>query len=90
MKKPLGKPRSGLVAALDIGSSKVCCFVARIGEPSSNPLLARASGVPAGSIRVAGIGHQISRGVKNGQIVDIDALEASILNAVHAAEKMAG
>lgn len=90
MRKPLGKTRSGLVAALDIGSSKVCCFVARIGEPSSNPLLARSSGVPAGSIRVAGIGHQISRGVKNGQIIDIDALEASILNAVHAAEKMAG
>ncbi|NQW12033.1 MAG: cell division protein FtsA [Alphaproteobacteria bacterium] len=89
MKKPLGKIRSGLVAALDIGSSKVCCFVARIGDPESNPLLPR-SGVPAGSIRVAGIGHQISRGVKSGQIVDIDLLEASILNAVHAAEKMAG
>lgn len=89
MKKPLGKTRSGLVAALDIGSSKVCCFVARIGEPSSSPLLPR-SGVPTGSIRVAGIGHQISRGVKSGQIVDTDLLEASILNAVHAAEKMAG
>ena len=89
MKKPLGKTRSGLVATLDIGSSKVCCFVARIGDPPSNPLLPR-SGVPANTIRVAGIGHQVSRGVKAGRIVDVDQLEASILNAVHAAEKMAG
>ncbi len=89
MKKPLGKTRSGLVAALDIGSSKVCCFVARIGDPPTNPLLPRA-GVPANTIRVAGIGHQVSRGVKAGRIVDVDLLEASILNAVHAAEKMAG
>ncbi|SDF86030.1 MULTISPECIES: cell division protein FtsA [Thalassobaculum] len=89
MRKPLGKARSGLVAALDIGSSKVCCFVAKIGDPSSNPLLAGA-GLPSGSIRVAGIGHQVSRGVKAGRITDVDQLEASILNAVHAAEKMAG
>ncbi|MFX4223438.1 MAG: FtsQ-type POTRA domain-containing protein [Thalassobaculum sp.] len=87
--KALGKARSGLVAALDIGSSKVCCFVAKIGDPPSNPLLAGA-GLPAGSIRVAGIGHQVSRGVKAGRITDVDQLEASILNAVHAAEKMAG
>ena len=88
-KKPLAKAKSGTVAALDIGSSKVCCFVADIGEPSGNPLLARR-GTPAGTVRIKGIGHQIARGVKGGQIVDIDELEASILNAVHAAEKMAG
>lgn len=82
VKKSLGKTRSGLVAALDIGSSKVCCFVARIGDAPSR--------LPTPSIRVCGIGHQVSRGVKAGKIVDLDQLEASILNAVHAAEKMAG
>lgn len=94
MKKPLGKQRSGLVAALDIGSSKVCCFVARIGDGAGNALLPRAASMGGGAgvpgIRVGGIGHQISRGVRAGQIVDTDELQTSILNAVHAAEKMAG
>jgi len=89
LKKPLGKTRTGLVGALDIGSSKVCCFVARIGDGGSGPLLGR-SAAPAGSIRVGGIGHQVSRGVRNGQVVDTDMLQTSIVNAVHAAEKMVG
>ena len=94
MKKPLGKQRSGLVAALDIGSSKVCCFVARIGDGAGTALLPRVASMGGGAgipgIRVGGIGHQISRGVRAGQIVDTDELQTSILNAVHAAEKMAG
>lgn len=94
VKKPLGKQRSGLVAALDIGSSKVCCFVARIGDGGSGALLTRPAGLAAGGavppIRVGGIGHQVSRGVKSGQVIDTDLLQTSILNAVHAAEKMAG
>src|SRR6202011_6293979 len=35
------------------------------------------------------IGHQISRGMRNGAIVDLEAASASVLNAVHAAEEMA-
>jgi cell division protein FtsA len=69
------RPRNGLIAALDIGTTKICCFIARV-----------AGGKP----RVIGIGHQISRGVRNGTIIDLDAAGASIVNAVHAAEKMAG
>jgi cell division protein FtsA len=65
----------GLVAALDIGTTKVCCFIART-EPEG--------------AKVIGIGHQVSRGVRNGIIVDLDAAAQSILNAVHAAEQMAG
>ena len=74
MSKSLSKPRTGLVAALDIGTTKVACFIARIDH-----------GVP----RVVGIGHQVSRGLRSGAIVDMEAAEESILNAVHAAEKMA-
>lgn len=79
MKKSLVKPRTGLVAALDIGSSKVCCFIARLGEG------------PRGSIRpqVVGIGHQVSRGVRAGVIVDMEAVDTSIRAAVAVAEKMA-
>jgi cell division protein FtsA len=73
VKKP--RPRSGVVTAIDVGSTKVCCFIARLEGDTP---------------RVIGIGHQISRGVRNGVIVDIDAASHSILTAVHAAEQMAG
>jgi cell division protein FtsA len=68
--------RTGTIAALDIGTSKVTCFIAR------------ADG--QGNLRVTGIGNQRSRGVRCGNLVDMDAAETAILQAVHAAEQMAG
>ena len=52
-----------------------CCFIARLDGDEP---------------RIVGIGHQVSRGVRNGVIVDIEAASHSILTAVHAAEQMAG
>jgi len=40
--------------------------------------------------RILGIGHQLSRGVRGGTIVDLDTAVESIGNAVLAAEEMAG
>jgi cell division protein FtsA len=76
-----GKVRGGLVAALDIGSTKICCFVARVDEHR---------GAPLRHPRLVGIGHHASRGVRCGAIVDLEAAEASIRAAVSAAEQMAG
>jgi cell division protein FtsA len=73
--KPVHRPRGSLVAALDIGTTKVCCFIAR--PQSEQP-------------QVIGIGHQIARGLRNGVIVDLEAAGASVASAVHAAEEMAG
>ena len=73
--KKLAAPPRGTIGIVDIGTSKVCCFIARV-----------ALGRP----QVAGIGHQVSRGLRNGVIVDIDSASQSILAAVHAAEQMAG
>jgi cell division protein FtsA len=72
--KPHHRPHGSVIAALDIGTTKVCCFIARV-EPEKP--------------QVIGIGHQISRGLRNGMIVDLEAAGASIVNAVHAAEQMA-
>jgi cell division protein FtsA len=69
------RPRGSLIAALDIGTTKVCCLIAR---------------VEADTPQVLGIGHQISRGVRGGLIVDLEAAGASVVNAVHTAEQMAG
>ena len=73
MSKP--KPRHGLIAALDVGTTKVCCFIARATDD--------------GNLRVLGIGHQLSRGMRNGAVVDMEEAETSIRAAVDAAEQMA-
>ncbi len=64
-----------LIAGLDVGTTKVCCF------------LARREG---GEMRVVGIGHQVAKGLKAGTVVDMEAAEASVRAAVDAAERMAG
>lgn len=70
------KPKGEVMAALDVGSTKVVCFIARI-EDNGRP-------------RVIGIGHQVSRGVRAGAIIDMDAAEKAIGHAVSSAEQMAG
>jgi cell division protein FtsA len=74
-RKPAIRPRGSLIAALDIGTSKICCFIARVEDDKP---------------RVLGIGHQISRGVRSGTMINLEAAGTSVLNAVHAAEEMAG
>ncbi len=78
MKKGNGHPkvRNGLVAVLDVGTTKNACFIARVGGD--------------GGLRVIGVGHQISRGVRCGTIIDMDATEAAIRGTVEVAEQMAG
>jgi cell division protein FtsA len=79
--KRLPTPKSELFAALDVGTSKVCCTIARaVGNKYQDQF----------PLKVTGIGYQLSKGLRGGNIIDLDALEDSILNAVHAAEQSAG
>jgi len=66
-------------AALDVGASKVACFIVKTEQTLTGP-----------RPRVAGVGHQSSRGVRGGAVVDMDAAAASIRAAVEQAERMAG
>jgi cell division protein FtsA len=75
-KKPLRKSGVGSIAVLDIGTCKIACLIAHADS--------------AGEIKVVGIGHQLSKGIKSGIITDFTEAETSIANAVHAAEQMAG
>ncbi len=68
--------RNKLLTALDVGSSKICCFIARF--------------INTNNFEIIGIGHQVSRGIQGGSIVDMQATEDSIRSAVDLAEKMAG
>ena len=78
--------RSGIITVLDVGSSKVSCIIAKL-LPDENM---RALPHRTHRIRVVGIGHQKSQGVKSGVVVDLDRAEQAIRLAVDAAERMAG
>ena len=85
MTKRLSKPRTGTIAVLDIGTSKVCCLIARVDRPAIEN-----GGNVIVQPRIVGTGLQISAGLKNGVIVDLEVAEAAIRKAVFAAEQMAG
>jgi len=69
--------QEGMVAALDVGSSKVAC------------LIAQASG--SGQYLVKGVGNRACNGgVIAGAVVDMDLTEQAIRASVDQAEKMAG
>ena len=78
--------RSGIVTVLDVGSSKVCCVVAKLKPREEGQLLKGRTH----QARVIGIGHQKSQGVKSGVVIDLDRAEHAIRLAVDAAERMAG
>ena len=63
------------IAALDIGSSKVCCVIAKISRDKR--------------INVVGYGYNASKGIKNGIVTDINQATLSVCNAVETAEQMA-
>lgn len=71
----MGSGRSGLIVALDVGTTKVSCFIARNlhGQP-----------------RIVGIGHQAARGMRAGAVIDMDAVEGAVRAAVDSAERMSG
>lgn len=78
--------RSGVVTVLDVGSTKICCIIGRLKPCAESERLPGRTH----QVRVIGIGHQKSLGVKSGAIVDLDAAEQSVRLAVDAAERMAG
>lgn len=69
-------PKGSVIAALDVGTSKISCFIARMSDDEGN-------------YEVIGVGHQASAGIRGGTVVDLEAAETAIRQTVHAAENMA-
>ena len=69
-------PDQPIIAALDIGSSKVSAMI--------------VTRDPDGRLRVLGTGQRESRGVKRGYITDMEASEVAVRAAVEQAERMSG
>lgn len=64
------------IAVLDVGTTKISCFIANVDEKNH--------------IRVSGVGYRVSKGVKNGAVVDLKATETQIRAAVDQASQMDG
>jgi cell division protein FtsA len=82
--KPLSPKRTALVAAIDIGTSKIACMIARLRPRPAQDVLPRRSH----GIEIIGIGHMRASGIKGGNVVDIAQAETAIRHAVAAAERM--
>jgi cell division protein FtsA len=73
--RPEPRVRAEPVAVLDVGTSKMCCLIARRRGDR---------------LELQGGGYQLAEGLRAGEIVDAEAAEASILAVVHEAEQQAG
>jgi cell division protein FtsA len=82
--KPLGLRRSTTVSVLDVGSTKICCLIARLKPRDSDAMRRRTH-----SVEVLGFASTRSRGIKSGVVVDLEEAERAIRLAVDAAERMA-
>jgi cell division protein FtsA len=83
--KPLSPKRSAMVAALDVGTSKIACLIGRLKPRQSQDVLPQRSH----SIDVLGFGHTLARGIKAGAVIDLADAEAAVRQAVDAAERSA-
>src|SRR5277367_4444863 len=83
--KPVSPQRTALVAALDVGSSKIACLIARLRPHPPQQVLPRRSH----AVEVVGFGHAAARGTKAGGVVNLAQAEEAIRQAVDGAEHMA-
>ncbi len=66
--------KNGYTAALDIGSGKICCIIAKVSEDS---------------LHIVGTGCAQAQGIKNGVIVNLTQAAGSIQDAIIDAESKA-
>jgi cell division protein FtsA len=83
--RPLSPKRTALIAALDVGTSKVACLIGRLKPNPRRDTLRRRSH----TIEVLGFGHTSARGMKAGAVIDLTAAESAIRQAVDLAERAA-
>lgn len=83
--------RRGLVAVLDVGSSKTVCLILQVDAEALEKAQHGGSIHNAlGALRVVGAGITQSRGVRLGEIVDLEETQRAIRTTLEVAEKMAG
>lgn len=84
--RPVQPGKTSLLAVLDIGSTKICCIIARlVPRPEGKSLRGRTH-----QAEVIGFGYGPAAGVKSGVVTDIDKAEHAIRSVVGMAERAAG
>jgi cell division protein FtsA len=84
--KPVQPGRTTLVSVLDIGSTKICCVIARLSpRPEGKSLKGRTH-----IVEVVGFGYGPSSGIKSGVITELDKAEQAVRTVVGMAERAAG
>ena len=83
--KPLPPSRSVLVAALDVGTSKIACLIGRLKPCAPQDVLRLRSH----SVDVIGFGHTVARGMKAGTVIDLAEAEAAVRQCADLAERAA-
>ncbi|HUV42399.1 MAG TPA: cell division protein FtsA [Patescibacteria group bacterium] len=66
-----------IIAGIDVGSSKIATIIGSVGEEEKQIKVIGASSIP-------------SRGIRKGQIVNIEEAAEAVIESVEAAERMAG
>ena len=84
--KPVSPRRTAVVAALDIGTSKIVCLIARLEPVAPQDVLRRRSH----GVRILGFAHTAASGMKAGSVVDLVEAEEMVRQAIDTAERMAG
>src|SRR3989344_4916719 len=73
--------KAKIISAIEIGSSKIATVIAQVLVDEVS--LSR-------TINVIGVSTSESRGIKKGQIVDLEEAVEAIISSIEAAERMAG
>jgi cell division protein FtsA len=73
--------KNRIIAGIELGSSKIATVISQVNYDEIS--FER-------TINIVGVASSESKGIKKGQIVDIESAVESIINSVEAAERMAG
>ena len=73
--------KSRIVAGIELGSNKIATLISQVAV---DPVTMETS------INIMGASSVVSRGIKKGQIVDIEEATEAVISSVEAAERMAG
>jgi cell division protein FtsA len=84
--KPVSPRKSAVVAALDVGTSKIVCLIARLAPAPPRDVLRRRSH----GVEIMGVGHTAASGMKAGAVADLVAAEDAVRQAIDGAESRAG
>ena len=73
--------KNRIVAAIELGSTKIATLIAQVSVDSVSF---------EKTVNIVGVASSESRGIKKGQIVDIEEAVEATISSVEAAERMAG